>query len=167
MMSNGDYMANSGNNPTGPPIEITDNQMWAPAPGSGSYSPAPASTLYTGGGYNGADPTNTVVPPWGSGGSHAPPPCVAESSAQLVTSAPAVALTVGTTSKTAQQATPASATSIDGTACTKSDQKSYTASFYAGSIERRKEMTRKKLGKKNKEKMRPLDAGGFSYFEGV
>lgn len=52
-----------------------------------------------------------------------PPPCVAESSVQLVTSAPAVALTVGTTSKTAQQATPASATSIDGTACTKSDQK--------------------------------------------
>ncbi|OXB35198.1 hypothetical protein J007_05074 [Cryptococcus neoformans] len=161
MMSNGDYMANSGNNPTGPPIEITDNQMWAPAPGSDSYSPTPASTLYTGGGYNGADPTNTVVPPWCSGGSHAPAPRVADSSAQLVTSAPAVALTVGTTSKTAQQATPASATSIDGTACTKGDQKSYTASFSAGSIERRKEMTRKKSGKKNKEKMRPLDAGGL------
>ncbi|OWZ35301.1 hypothetical protein C356_05141 [Cryptococcus neoformans c45] len=130
MMSNGDYMANSGNNPTGPPIEITDNQMWAPAPGSDSYSPTPASTLYTGGGYNGADPTNTVVPPWGSGGSHAPAPRVADSSAQLVTSAPAVALTVGTTSKTAQQATPASATSIDGTACTKGDQKCENNALY-------------------------------------
>lgn len=127
-MSNGGYMANSGNNPTGPPIEITDNQMWAPAPGNDSYSPTPASTLYTGEGYNGADPTNTVVPPWRSCGSHAPR--VAESSAQLVTSASAVALTVGTTPKTAQQATPASATSIDGTACTKGDQKCENNALY-------------------------------------
>ncbi|WVQ80142.1 hypothetical protein IAT38_002247 [Cryptococcus sp. DSM 104549] len=64
MMPNGDCMANNGNNPTGLRIEITDNQIWAPAPGSDSYSPTAAATIYQGGGYNGVNPTGTVIPPW-------------------------------------------------------------------------------------------------------
>ncbi|WVR08063.1 hypothetical protein IAU60_005109 [Kwoniella sp. DSM 27419] len=49
-------------------IEVVDTQIWEPAPGTASYSPTPASTLLTGGGYNGPlAATNTVVPPWKDG----------------------------------------------------------------------------------------------------
>ncbi|WVQ99758.1 hypothetical protein IAU59_006900 [Kwoniella sp. CBS 9459] len=67
LMPGEDCMSNNGNNPEGLRVEIVDNQIWEPAPGSESYSPMPATKLHTGGGYNGPRGTGTVVPPWKDG----------------------------------------------------------------------------------------------------
>lgn len=52
-------------NPSGLIVQVVDNQIWAPAPGSDSYSPTSASTLYTGGLYNFPSP-GTLSNPWGA-----------------------------------------------------------------------------------------------------
>lgn len=52
-------------NPTGLTVQVVDNQIWAPAPGSDSYSPTSASTLYTGGLYN-FPSSGTLSKPWGA-----------------------------------------------------------------------------------------------------
>ncbi|OXG47102.1 hypothetical protein J010_05191 [Cryptococcus neoformans] len=52
-------------NPSGLIVQVVDNQIWAPALGSDSYSPTSASTLYTGGLYNFPSP-GTLSNPWGA-----------------------------------------------------------------------------------------------------
>ncbi|OXG17597.1 hypothetical protein C367_05089 [Cryptococcus neoformans Ze90-1] len=52
-------------NPSGLIVQVVDNQIWAPAPGSDSYSPTSASTLYTGGLYN-FPSSGTLSNPWGA-----------------------------------------------------------------------------------------------------
>ncbi|KAK8864722.1 hypothetical protein IAR55_001978 [Kwoniella newhampshirensis] len=68
LMDQGSCMANHGNNPVGLRVEVTDNQIWEPSPGSETYSPLPATKLYSGGGRNNNFPTGSVVPPWGENG---------------------------------------------------------------------------------------------------
>ncbi|ODN72752.1 hypothetical protein, variant [Cryptococcus amylolentus CBS 6039] len=133
LMENGDCMSNNGNNPAGLKIQIVDNQIWAPAPGSNSYSPTAASTIYSGGGYNGINPKNTEIPAWGDGKG------VDKAGQRPLTVATAAATTIETTSAGAvsneqvassgavQTSTGAlgavqTSTALDGT-CTKGEQK--------------------------------------------
>ncbi|WVQ80143.1 hypothetical protein IAT38_002248 [Cryptococcus sp. DSM 104549] len=53
-------------NPAGLKVQVMDNQIWAPAPGSESYSPTSASTLYTGGVYNQPKTGEFLTSPWGA-----------------------------------------------------------------------------------------------------
>ncbi|ODO08365.1 hypothetical protein L198_00090 [Cryptococcus wingfieldii CBS 7118] len=53
------------NNPSGLKVQVTDNQIWAPAPDENSYSPTSASTLYTGGVYN-FPSSGSLSAPWGA-----------------------------------------------------------------------------------------------------
>ncbi|TYJ52612.1 hypothetical protein B9479_006782 [Cryptococcus floricola] len=57
--------SSQGKNPSGLKVQVTDNQIWAPAPDENSYSPTSASTLYTGGVYN-FPSSGTLSAPWGA-----------------------------------------------------------------------------------------------------
>ncbi|TYJ52605.1 hypothetical protein B9479_006775 [Cryptococcus floricola] len=132
LMENGDCMSNNGNNPAGLKIQIVDNQIWAPAPGSDSYSPTAASTLYSGGGYNGVNPKNTQIPAWGDGkgvdkaGATAAAATVGTTSAATgaVSNEQVASSGAAQTSTSAVGAvqTSSDSTTLDGT-CTKGEQK--------------------------------------------
>ncbi|ODN97964.1 hypothetical protein I350_07601 [Cryptococcus amylolentus CBS 6273] len=57
--------SSQGTNPSGLKVQVTDNQIWAPAPDENSYSPTSASTLYTGGVFN-FPSSGSLSAPWGA-----------------------------------------------------------------------------------------------------
>nr|XP_031859449.1 uncharacterized protein CI109_005093 [Kwoniella shandongensis]KAA5526521.1 hypothetical protein CI109_005093 [Kwoniella shandongensis] len=67
LMEGGQCDSNNGNNLTGLRVQIMDNQIWQPAPNSDTYSPLPATKLYSGGGLNWNQPQATDYPPWKDG----------------------------------------------------------------------------------------------------
>nr|ODN85825.1 hypothetical protein L203_04706 [Cryptococcus depauperatus CBS 7841] len=132
LMPNGDCNSNNGNNPVNLRVEIVDNQIWAPAPGKDSYSPTPAKTLYTGGGFNGVGPINTAVPPWGKGNDDdeaGGKPNKASGSSVTSDTSKSTASPSGTGSETAQP-TKVGGSSTGGECSTKGEQKCEGGSLY-------------------------------------